>query len=109
MKCGKCCTSLTIGELSSKDIIRIIQKYPHAEKHIKKNLVYYRGSNILRSSKYLTNMQFSTPGCVFYNAKERLCTIYNHRPDLCREYPFIDKTLAHEKCPHIKEQQDKLL
>ena len=75
LKCGKCCTEKTVT-LSDLDIIRILEIT---------DITFYRIRNT--GSKVLNwKSNNNSHICIFLNPHDKLCTIYNHRPFVCREH-----------------------
>ncbi|MBI2665687.1 YkgJ family cysteine cluster protein, partial [Candidatus Woesearchaeota archaeon] len=85
-KCGQCCRPIV--KVSEKDILRIektgrsrddfLAFDPTLDGPITKNTIK-------------DTLQQMNGVCMFLSRKgqEYLCTIYEHRPDVCRKYPFF--------------------
>jgi|APSaa5957512622_1039677.scaffolds.fasta_scaffold190477_2 Fe-S-cluster containining protein len=77
-KCGECCRMVV--KLSKEDIQRINKIYQkdftRYDKEIKSNVLKHNNGK-----------------CVFLKKQgdEYVCSIYEHRPEVCKQYPFIDK------------------
>jgi Fe-S-cluster containining protein len=89
---GSCCTMPV--EIKSEDLVRLglatedelsISARKVAKRLIKEGvLVSYRDST---GNFMLT--QRSNDDCYFLDAKTRLCTVYEKRPGVCRQFPEI--------------------
>lgn len=89
---GSCCTMpvevhgedlVRLGVLSQDDLDRSIKKA--AKKLIKEGWV-----RTFRSETELFQLQSRPNGdCIFLDTKTRLCTRYEKRPGVCREFPKI--------------------
>ena len=89
---GSCCTMPV--EVRDSDLVRLklatldevsISNRKVAKKLIKENIVAsYRESTGLFMLKSRSNGD-----CLFLHEKTRLCTVYELRPDVCRQFPDI--------------------
>ena len=83
-RCSECCTGEVV--LTYEDIERILQKYPDLKAAILPTLSHrYPGLGWIFSILHVG--QPDRPGVCFY-LKEKICTIYDARPLVCRIYPF---------------------
>ena len=92
-KCGECCIKYFVM-LSKKDIARIKRKYEE-EFFVEKDIF------LPKSSPYVLKKKENS-WCVFLKKDKRrnfICTIYNIRPAVCREYPFFKKNI--ESCKPV--------
>jgi len=77
-KCGECCRPIV--KVDEKDFIRIKEAgyndFSEYDETIK--------SNVLKQKKGV---------CIFLKRKgeEFICSIYDQRPEVCRQYPFIGR------------------
>lgn len=88
-KCAKCCKNLGSPILTQQEAEKIDQK------HIFKN-------------KY--GLFIKSTDCTCSLLQNNLCSIYQHRPKGCREYPWynIDGRLYYDQgCPGIKHDRDQ--
>ena len=85
-KCGRCCKEYTVL-LSEGDILRITGLgYNHSDFVQYESIGPESGKPLLKKD--------AKQWCVFLKMdKEGMysCKIYNHRPDICRRYPFFGK------------------
>jgi Fe-S-cluster containining protein len=63
----------------------IIRKFPPDQKHIK-NLFTSNGVTVIKTIDDL---------CVYLDRNNGLCSIYEHRPNICRAYGMIEGLLCH--------------
>lgn len=79
VKCGECCRPVV--KVSQEDIKRIkelgVKNFTEFDTEIE--------SHVLKQKNNV---------CMFLRKEndEFVCSIYDHRPDVCRKYPFIDQT-----------------
>ena len=88
--CDKCpgyCCSYTIIELEKKDIKRLAKHLGQTiDETQKKDLRFDKETNswIFKHQKD----EHYTSICKFFDTNARLCTVYEGRPDVCRDYPI---------------------
>jgi Fe-S-cluster containining protein len=84
MKCPAYCCSYDRVEVTKSDLLRIAKhfriSYREAEKRYTK---FAYGDRVLRHQKDHIFKRV----CQFLDTEKRGCTIYEARPDVCREYP----------------------
>ena len=87
---GNCCTMPV--EVKSSDLIRLgfvtIDEIQHS---IKKTAKRLKKEGLIASYREGTDLfmltQKSNDDCYFLDSKTRLCTVYDRRPDTCRDFP----------------------
>jgi Fe-S-cluster containining protein len=77
-ECGNCCKKLK-PTLNNKDIVRISDRINFSTEIVKEKYIEISDGEHL----------FKNLPCSFLH--ENKCSIYNDRPDDCREYPFLHK------------------
>jgi len=94
--CNHCCTEVVCLP-TPWDVIRIVKG---TGKHPKKFLEFLEDDEItgvqkndptwlkIGKKKYMMALRRNSKGCHFLDKKTRYCSIYEHRPLLCRLYPF---------------------
>ncbi len=107
LRCGRCCSSLIVGPISTEDMVRVCGLNPSYMKYFKDYLRIGERSNVLMAFKIITNMNGDAGGCAFYDRKRKACTIYPHRPEICRRFPFRTRTLAWRHCEWVKRYLKK--
>ena len=92
--CGYCCTLRV--RLSLLDIIRIMQAGYRKRDFLEKDL---KGRNVIKMVK---------GKCYFLHRKNKKarCKIYEHRPRICREFPFNHKGV--KDCSELKKFHKKI-
>ncbi|MFX0025450.1 MAG: YkgJ family cysteine cluster protein [Candidatus Hermodarchaeota archaeon] len=110
IKCGNCCTdSNTIVNITSKDILRIKNGLSLTLDELIYVLAFYvfetelsekdREKMVISPIKTQKGLAFvglfkkKTGECYFYDAKNKICKIYNLRPTFCRTFPFSFKRI----------------
>jgi hypothetical protein len=94
--CGGCvssCCTLPV-EVKIKDLIRIgiVDEFERGEpakniaKRLQKEGIVERYN---QKSEIFTLQRMSNNDCLYLDRKSRLCTIYEKRPDTCRNHPKI--------------------
>jgi len=105
--CSKCpgyCCSYDYIIVTKRDIKRLASRfaitYEEAEKRFTKLIPSY--GRILRHRK--DTVYKST--CRFFHPTERRCTVYEHRPAVCREYPLSRRCRYYDFLKWEREQHD---
>jgi len=94
LECANCCTT-TGPLLTDKDIQRIA-------KHLRIKEVKFV-SQYVRIDKD-GDQVFKTMPCPFLGA-DNYCSIYDHRPKACRDYPHTDRVKQHQLLKlHVKNE-----
>jgi Fe-S-cluster containining protein len=80
---GYCCTYDFIN-VYADDVRRIAKRFKISEKKARQRFT--------KESKYGRVLRMKEDpaygrACVFLHSTRRICTIYNHRPKVCRDYP----------------------
>ena len=106
--CAKCpayCCSYDWIIVSKRDIKRLAKgfglSYEEAEERFTKYIDEY-GHRVLRHRK--DHIFKST--CRFLHPTERRCTIYHHRPAVCREYPDSRRCRYYDLLKWERDHQD---
>jgi uncharacterized protein len=105
-KCtGACCTMPV--EVKASDLVRlqiitqdeIDQSIKKAAKKLKKEgyITSYR-----EGSEFFMLTQKANQDCYFLDTKTRLCTVYEKRPDTCRDFPEVVGPKV-KFCPYQKK------
>lgn len=85
--CAKCpgyCCSYDRIEVTKSDMLRLAQHFKLSYQETKKKFTKIAwGDRVLRHKK---DHIFKSV-CRFFDQEARRCTIYEARPDVCREYP----------------------
>lgn len=89
---GGCCT-LPL-EVSAKDLIRLgLITEEEACESLKKVAKRLQKEGMIQafqaSSQLFVIEQRNGRDCIFLNPKSRLCTVYEKRPEVCRQFPKI--------------------
>lgn len=94
-KCGKCCTSPLQLMVSDEDIARI-ESLGHKDFHHKWRITYISKWSGKREKKIINVVDQSSGYCIFHNPETKLCEIYEHRPDVCRLFPYTNFSLPED-------------
>ena len=106
-KCpGYCCSHGRIA-VSDFDIKRLATHFGLAISAAKKKFTYRfktkdADEQILRHKKDTVYASI----CTFFDTKERRCTIYEARPNVCRKYPYGNKCGYYAFLEFEREHQD---
>ncbi len=76
--CGNCCRSLQV-EVNETDIKRLAARFEITPQEFRTRYVKQAKEGYLH---------FASPPCPFLS-DNNLCTVYEDRPDTCRDYPFL--------------------
>lgn len=104
-KCGKCCEDRKEVPITTNDILKwsknnLLQTiFPY----VKLKVTQQQGSSLI------IRPEQNKSGCPLYNTEDKLCTIYEHMPDICRAFPlnfngnkyYIDPYNRQIDCPGI--------
>lgn len=87
---GSCCTMPV--EIHSSDIVRLgLASQDEMEQSVKKVAKRLKKEGVItsyrESTDYFMLTQKSNSDCYFLDSKTRLCTVYEKRPDTCRDFP----------------------
>ncbi|MBX2987562.1 MAG: YkgJ family cysteine cluster protein [Bdellovibrionaceae bacterium] len=101
---GSCCTMPV--EVRLQDLVRLgVVHEDEAAGSIKKVAKRLKREGVIVSFRQGTDLfmltQQANSDCVFLNSRTRLCTVYDRRPDVCREFPAIGPRPGF--CPVRKE------
>jgi len=134
MKCGRCCkdektfVNITFQDIlrlhtglkySLEDIMEVIGFYTFTDVNVKEfmNHMVYSPLHTEKGLAYIGLLKKKNYRCTFLDQEDN-CTIYPHRPTICRTFPFtyllsdngksITKTIGYtrkgiEYCPGIKK------
>lgn len=100
-----CCTMPAEVELS--DLIRLgfvtEEEFLDSPRKSVQSLIKQK---IIKSYREKTGLfmldQKANGDCTFLDSKTRLCTVYENRPNMCREFPTHKGRRLHH-CPYIKK------
>lgn len=100
---GTCCTMPV--EIKKEDLLRLgLCSEDEIEGSNKKLIKRLHKAGILRSYREATGLYMlesrENGDCVFLDTKTRLCTVYDKRPDVCREFPSVGPRPGY--CPCIR-------
>lgn len=84
--CPAYCCAYPIISLTKRDIRRLARHFELSEEEAKEEFTEQE-NNRVRKLKQRPDKQMKTPVCVFLNQKTRGCSIYEARPQICRDYP----------------------
>jgi Fe-S-cluster containining protein len=91
IKCkGNCCAMPVEVKLS--DLVRLgVASQDEADNSIKKLAKRLKKEGVITSyregTEFFMLTQKANSDCFFLNSQTRLCTVYENRPDTCREFP----------------------
>jgi Fe-S-cluster containining protein len=89
---GSCCTMPV--EVRASDLLRLgiatVDEVEGSKKKLGRRLIKERLVMSYREGTDLYMLAHKPNGdCAFLDSKTRLCTVYEKRPDVCREFPSI--------------------
>ncbi len=87
-KCGECCKPKIL--CSEEDIDRIKKTGLLERSFIEQD----NSDDKVMKQKYDKEDYY----CIFFDTKSNMCKIYDHRPEVCRKYPFFDNGLKIKSC-----------
>jgi Fe-S-cluster containining protein len=99
-----CCTYARI-EVTPRDVTRLAARFEISDEEARRRFTregYEKGERILRHRK---DEIFGT-ACRFLDRETRRCTVYEHRPSICREYPATRRCGYYEFLKFERRAQD---
>jgi len=105
-KCvGYCCSIYDRVDVEKKDIRRLAKHFGVSEKNAKDTFTTVVDG--FRSLKRMDDLIFERT-CIFLDQTTRLCSIYDARPDTCREWPVHsgDRCVYYDILQFERKQQD---
>ena len=93
VECGKCCRWPGQVHLGDRDITRLAQGL-----NLPEDDFIDRHTDISTSRRGLRLLDKPDGSCVFL--ENNRCSVYIHRPEQCRRYPFSDT--SHAECPGLR-------
>lgn len=81
-RCGTCCRWSGYVHLTDKDIKRIVSFLDMDEMHFIEAYTCLAGNR-----QGLSLIEHDDGSCVFFDVSTNLCTVYDVRPQQCREFP----------------------
>ncbi len=104
-KCPAYCCSYDWIPVTKRDIVRLGKRFGLSYEQAKKKFTKYIPSykrDVLRHQKDVVYKSV----CQFLHLEKRQCTIYEHRPAICREYPEVNKCGYYDFLVWEREHQD---
>src|SRR4051812_38035128 len=90
LKCvGFCCAIYERVQVSKKDLVRLARYFKVSEATAQRRFtkIHRSGERVLRR----TPDPIFGESCMFQDPVKRICTIYEGRPEVCREWPVHGK------------------
>lgn len=108
--CSKCpgyCCSYPRIEVSSEDIARLAAHFSIDEAAAQRRFtrIYTFESESERVLRHRKDEIYGSI-CRFFDTRARRCTIYPARPDVCREYPAVNRCGYYEFIKFERKHQD---
>jgi len=96
LKCGKCCIVCTDAQLTKEEVVS--GKYKHQKRNCGGKLDGWSNQILKRKKAYIKELKKDVFMCCYFDPIKRLCTIYEKRPTVCRQFdckeilsPRVDK------------------
>ncbi|MGI9307543.1 MAG: YkgJ family cysteine cluster protein [Gammaproteobacteria bacterium] len=84
--CPAYCCGYPVIEAKPKDIRRLARHFALEYEDAREQFTE-KENNRVRKMRQRPDKKLGAPVCIFLNQKTRNCSIYNARPDICREHP----------------------
>lgn len=130
-KCGKCCECISLDKAHYTDWKNLIEKDSPPPKGSDADFVFNSLIEISeKSAKEINPWLFDEKSgwlkserlyfvCVYYDKKNKVCSIHKDRPYLCAGYPFYDKNkkpdeigtasaFYNPQCGYVEENKERL-
>lgn len=88
--CAKCpgyCCSYPHIEVTRADIARLAKHFDLDYRTAEARFTKYDKDEKARGLRHRKNEHFGS-ACQFFDAEKRRCTVYEVRPEACRDYPY---------------------
>jgi Fe-S-cluster containining protein len=106
--CAKCpgyCCSYQLIEINKRDISRLARHFELEYTVAEERFTKYDASQKARVLRHRKDTVFKTI-CMFFDQKERRCTVYESRPGVCRDYPLAKRCGYYDFLEFERDQQD---
>ncbi len=106
--CAKCpgyCCSYQLIEINKRDITRLARHFELEYSVAEERFTKYDASQKARVLRHRKDTVFKTI-CMFFDQKERRCTVYESRPGVCRDYPLAKRCGYYDFLKFERDQQD---
>ena len=106
IQCKAGCCTMPV-EVKGSDLVRLnVISNDELENSVKKAAKKLKKIGVISTYRngtdYFMLSQRPNGECYFLDAKTRFCTVYENRPDTCREFPAVRGTRV-GYCPSIKK------
>lgn len=104
---ASCCTMPV--EIRGEDLVRLnlasFDELEHSPKKVAKRLEQTGWIKGYRANTGLFTLSAKPEGdCVFLDSQTRRCTVYQKRPQVCRDFPHVGPRVNH--CPYKKKHDN---
>mgnify|MGYP006294873787 CR=1 FL=1 len=106
--CAKCpgyCCSYQLIEINKRDIARLARHFDLDYTVAEERFTKYDASQKARVLRHRKDTVFKTI-CMFFDQKDRRCTVYESRPGVCRDYPLAKRCGYYDFLGFERDQQD---
>lgn len=106
--CAKCpgyCCSYQLIEINKRDIARLGRHFELEYEQAEERFTKYDASQKARVLRHHKDKVFDTI-CMFFDQKDRRCTVYEARPGVCRDYPIAPRCGYYDFLKFERDQQD---
>jgi Fe-S-cluster containining protein len=104
-KCPGYCCSYPLIEIGKRDIARLAKHFDLDYETAEERFTKYDKAEKARALRHQKDTVFKSV-CMFFDTKERRCTVYEARPGVCREFPSTKRCGYYEFLKFERQQQD---
>lgn len=105
LKCPAYCCSYTLIPATPRDVRRLARHFGVSEEVARKKYTKRGDKDSPRVLRHTGDEHFVT-SCMFLDKKSRNCTIYEGRPQICRDFPTQKRCGYYEFLKFERETQD---
>ncbi|MFN0124193.1 MAG: YkgJ family cysteine cluster protein [Blastocatellia bacterium] len=104
-KCPGYCCSYDWIVVSKTDINRLARRFDLTPEEAEQRFTKFEKSYGKRVLRHRKDVVFKSV-CMFFDQEKRRCTIYEHRPTVCRQYPLTRNCGYYDFLRWERTQQD---
>lgn len=104
LKCPGYCCSYPVIALNNRDVRRLARRF-NLDEDVARRKFTRSGHGYPQIMRRKTDEHFGKI-CRFFDTTARRCTVYEHRPEICRKFPKVDHCGYYDFLVWERKQQD---
>ncbi len=105
LKCVAYCCTYTLIPATKRDVKRLAKHFDVTPREAEKKFTKKGDKEFPRVLRHHDDKHFQT-ACMFLDQKTRQCTVYEARPQICRDFPTQSRCGYYEFLKFEREVQD---